>query len=706
MEKRLITSALPYVNNIPHLGNLIQVLSADVFARFSRSRGYHTRYICGTDEYGTATETKAREEKVDPETLCNRYFIIHKDIYDWFDISFDHFGRTSDPVHTEITQQIFLRLYEQGYVKSKKTVQLYSSESKMFLADRFVRGRCPKCDYPEARGDQCENCGTLLDPMDLIDPRSIIDNSVPAPRETEHLYVDLPGLCHVLEPWVMQQSEEGHWAKNAVTMTKAWIRDGLKERAITRDLKWGIPVPLDGYRNKVFYVWFDAPIGYISITASKFDDWQQWWQDDTVRLFQFVGKDNIPFHSVIFPAVLMGTGEKWNLVHHISSSEYLNYEGGSFSKSRNFGVFGDQIQATGIPSDMWRFYLMYHRPETSDYNFNWEGFQHTINTELIGNFSNLVHRILSFCRQHFPGPLPPSDQKNSFWDPVRQHQTRITDLMEGARQSAALKEIMLLCAYANRSFQNAEPWKLRTTDSDTVKVLLSNLVHLIHDIAILITPVIPQSAQKVFSLLGLSETPTWQDLGTQRSFSSLQKPRVLFQFLEDAHIQKLKQQYGGKRKDATEIFSQRVHLCAARIQEVQSHPHADRLYVLQLDDGGEGRQIVSGLVGHYTPEQLQGKTIILVENLKPTKLRKISSNGMLLAVQQDDRVEVLMLEEADPGAPVCIEGTEAQSEYTRISIDEFLKIPIISQGGKVTVSGKPLICMQQALTSAWEGPVS
>ena len=331
--KILITSALPYVNNIPHLGNLIQVLSADVFARYCRLKGYETLYICGTDEYGTATETKAIEEGITPKELCDRYYKLHTEIYRWFNIAFDRWGRTSTPNQTKITQDIFLKLDKNGYIRERTIEQLYCEKDSMFLADRYVRGKCPHCGYEEARGDQCESCGKLLDPTDLVDAKCGTCGTAPVLRETSHLYIDLPAILPKLHEWMEKARVEGFWAKNAVRMTEAWIRDGLMERGITRDLKWGIPVPRDGYRDKVFYVWFDAPIGYISITANHTDDWESWWKNpDEVRLFQFIGKDNIPFHTVIFPSSLLGSGDNWTLLHHMSSTEYLNYETGKFSK--------------------------------------------------------------------------------------------------------------------------------------------------------------------------------------------------------------------------------------------------------------------------------------------------------------------------------------------------------------------------------------
>ncbi|MDR1636602.1 MAG: methionine--tRNA ligase, partial [Treponema sp.] len=405
MKRRLITSALPYVNNVPHLGNLIQVLSADAFARFCRLRGCETLYVCGTDEYGTATETRAAEEGVSPQELCDRYYAVHSEIYRWFGIGFDKFGRTSTPIQTEVTQDIFRKLDANGFIAEHTIEQLHCDSCGRFLADRYVLGSCPHCGYPGARGDQCESCGKLLDPTELKEPRCSSCGATPQLKSTKHLYIDLPRIKDRLEAWIERASGAGFWANNAVQMTQAWIRDGLRERAITRDLKWGIPVPRPGYEKKVFYVWFDAPIGYISITgnlgAETTKDWRAfvdyWWKSpEEVELFQFIGKDNIPFHTVVFPSSLLGSGDNWTMLHHMSSTEYLNYESGKFSKTRGVGVFGTDVMETGIGPDIWRFYIFYNRPERADSLFTWKDFQEKVNGELIGNLGNLVNRTLSF----------------------------------------------------------------------------------------------------------------------------------------------------------------------------------------------------------------------------------------------------------------------------------------------------------------------
>jgi methionyl-tRNA synthetase len=727
MKKRLVTSALPYVNNIPHLGNLIQVLSADVFARYCRLAGYETLYICGTDEYGTATETRAREEGITPRELCTRYYTVHDDIYRWFNISFDKFGRTSTRKHTEITQHIFWKLYENGLITEHTIEQLYSEESQMFLADRYVRGTCPSCGYEDARGDQCESCGKLLDPADLINPRSILDNSTPVMRKTSHLYIDLPAIRPKLEEWIKTASVKGQWARNAVQMTQAWIRDGLKERGITRDLKWGIPVPLQGFQDKVFYVWFDAPIGYISITMNLTDDWESWWRDpDNTELVQFVGKDNIPFHTVIFPSSLIGTGEKWTMLHTMSSSEYLNYEGGQFSKSRGIGVFGNDAQDTGIPADVWRFYIFYNRPETSDFTFTWDDFQEKTNGELIGNLANLVNRTLTFLYKNFGGEVVSIDKSKmddswrSFWDQVRGLENEITDHLEFAQLRDAFRKVFQISSLGNRAFQAAEPWKTKDADPEGTKLLLSHLVHLLRDLSILVSPYIPDTARRIASFIGAERTG-WGDLATFEGLSSVSKPDILFGQLTDEFVAEMRERFSGSQaerkeragageagageaagagpEDPAEAFAAKVDLRTAKILSVERHPKADKLYIETLDDGETTeRQIVSGLVPYYEAEELSGRTIIIVNNLKPAKLRGVKSQGMLLAAEPegaegDERtVDVLFVDHVEPGARVLPEGVEAPSrEPGEIDIESFFSMPITVEGGVVKAGGRDLV---------------
>ena len=583
MKRKLITSALPYVNNIPHLGNLIQVLSADVFARFCRLRGYTSLYVCGTDEYGTATETKALEEGKTPRELCDYYHAIHRDIYHWFNIAFDYFGRTSTPQQTEIVQGIFKDIDKSGFIKEHAIEQLYCAHCNRFLADRYVRGICPHCGYEDARGDQCENCGKLLEPTELKAPRCSTCGATPEPRSTKHLYIDLPGIVPQYEPWMQKASVEGQWSNNAVQMTKGWLRDGLQERAITRDLKWGIPVPKAGFEDKVFYVWFDAPIGYISITKCFTDltgaDWKNWWlEQNDIELFQFIGKDNIPFHTVIFPCSLIASGKDWVKLHHISSSEYLNYESGKFSKSKGIGVFGSDAKDSGIPADMWRFYIFYNRPEKNDALFTWKDFQERVNSELVGNLCNLINRTLTFVSRYYDGVIPQRDGMASAREDVRAVTEglraaakysieKITALLEEAELRDAFHELFALSSVANKAFQDGEPWKNREADPEKAEALLFELCYLIKDLLILMHSYMPEYADAVASFLGIKiwsgnvfdwehpvqpspeNTLAWENLLERRGLERVQKPAIIFKTLENDAIAAYRERYAGSQKE-------------------------------------------------------------------------------------------------------------------------------------------------------------
>ena len=718
MKKILITSALPYVNNVPHLGNLIQVLSADVYARYCRLRGYETLYVCGTDEYGTATETRAMEEGLTPQELCARYYRIHAEVYEWFNIAFDRFGRTSTSKQTEITQSIFLGLDRNGYIKEKTVEQSYCESCGRFLADRYVRGTCPACGYREARGDQCESCGKLLDPTDLVDARCGTCGSAPVVRKTKHLYIDLPAILPKLQAWMDKASREGAWAHNAVQMTQAWIRDGLQERAITRDLKWGIPVPKAGYENKVFYVWFDAPIGYISITANHTDQWERWWKNpEEVDLVQFVGKDNIPFHTVIFPSSLLGSGERWTLLSSMSSTEYLNYESGKFSKSKGVGVFGTDAVESGIPADVWRFYLFYNRPERADAVFTWKDFQEKVNGELIGNLANLVNRTLTFLVRNFDGRVPegsvdPGESTAAhgaggsaqFWEEVRKQEARIAASLERAELRDAFRGVFALSSLGNKRFQDAEPWKLIKSDRGQVGALLRDLVHLLRDLAVLVRPYLPGTAERLRAILGL-EGLSWDSLGRPSGVQSVRAPELLFRRLEDEQIEGFRQRFGGGAsvdEGLKQRFRSRLALRVAKITAVQRHPKADKLYVETVELGGETRQIVSGLVPYYTEGELEGRNVILVTNLKAATLRGVESQGMLLAAEQGDTVEVLFVDHAQPGDPVRLAGDperEPAAETPEIDIQEFASIPLVVTDSRIQVGGTDLECRGVPVTA-------
>lgn len=723
MKRRLITSALPYVNNIPHLGNLIQVLSADVFARFCRLRGYETLYVCGTDEYGTATETRALEEGITPKELCDKFYAIHSEIYEWFNISFDRFGRTSTPKQTEITQHLFLALDKAGYIHERTIDQLYCDSCSRFLADRYIRGTCPHCGYAEARGDQCEDCGKLLDPTELLESRCGVCGMEPKMRSTDHLYIDLPQILPKLQEWLSEASERGFWARNAVQMTKSWIRDGLRERCITRDLKWGIPVPKDGYRDKVFYVWFDAPIGYISITANHTDEWETWWRNpEQVDLFQFIGKDNIPFHTVIFPCTLIGSGERWTMLHHMSSTEYLNYESGKFSKSKGIGVFGTDARDTGIPTDVWRFYIFYNRPEKSDALFTWSDFQEKVNGELIGNLANFVNRTLSFIRRFYQGSLPVAGGSGNgqFRESVQEMVSSISTHLERAELRDAFRLIFSISSLGNKVFQEGEPWRLVKEDPDQAAALMHDLTILVRHLGIMIRPYLPETSSRIMRMLGIEEGE-WSELNSWTADLQVSDVEILFSKLEDDRISDLRERFSGSQAEREsvvpisipeKIFSEKVELCVARIVEVTRHPNADKLYIERVSIGDEERQIVSGLVPYYSESELSGHNIILVKNLKPAKLRGVESQGMLLAATgrpadastdspDNERLEVIFLDDAQPGDSISVSGYEdlKPKSPSEITIDEFFEVPIKVRNKTVFVGNKPLVCSGRKVTT-------
>ncbi|MDR2343613.1 MAG: methionine--tRNA ligase [Spirochaetaceae bacterium] len=740
MKRRLITSALPYVNNVPHLGNLIQVLSADAFARFCRLRGYETCYVCGTDEYGTATETRAAEEGVSPRELCGRYWSIHDRIYRWFNINFDKFGRTSMPIHSEVTQDIFRRLDAAGFITEKTIEQLYCPACERFLADRYVRGLCPNCGYEGARGDQCESCGKLLEPTELKEPQCSSCGTKPLLKSTKHLYIDLPGLRGRLENWIDEAASRGKWARNAVQMTKSWIRDGLHERAITRDLKWGIPVPKEGFENKVFYVWFDAPIGYVSITGALAEDrgleWKPfidyWWKDpENVELFQFIGKDNIPFHTVIFPSTQLGEGGNWTMLHHMSSTEYLNYETGKFSKSMGVGVFGTDVMETGIPADVWRFYIFYNRPEKSDALFVWNDFCEKVNAELIGNLGNLVNRTLSFVTRYYEGLVPPpqegeQEKTSRFWEKVREYEAAITEKLEWAELREAFHLIFELSSFANKTFQDGEPWRTRKDAPQAAAALIRNLCLLVRDLAILASPFIPEAAGKIAGFFG-GETGglslDWKDLCRPDGIERVVKSAVLFEKLDYDRMAELRERFSGVQADRSppgltkgpqndrgvpppdlqptsgedleKRFTETVDLRVAKIVGIEKHAKADKLYIETLDIDGEERVIVSGLVPFYREDELLNRHIIVVYNLKPARLRGVESRGMLLAASlktaEGEVVEVLDGKAAATGARAHLEGMEAPSvPPPEIDIEAFSALPIRVRQNTVYVGGRAL----------------
>jgi len=710
-NKILVTSALPYVNNVPHIGNMVCIISADVYARFLRSRGVDVISVLGTDEHGTTTETKAIEEGITPKQVCEKYFKIHKKIYDWFESSFDCFGRTTSKENYEITQDIFKKLNENKFIKKDILIQSYCSECKKFLADRFVEGICPKCGYKDARGDQCENCGALLNATELLNSKCKICGTKPITKESEHLFIDLPKLAPMLEKWIKKQSVKGRWSQNAKTMTDAWLRDGLKLRCITRDLKWGIPVPLKGFEKKVFYSWFDAPIGYIGITRECRKDWKDWWFGKDVKLVQFMGKDNIPFHTVMFPASLIGTKDGYILLDRISSNEYINYEGGQFSKSRSLGVFGNDAIKTGIPADVWRYYIMVNRPEKSDTDFSWDDFQSKINNELVANLGNFINRAISFINRFCNSEVPeakPDKRDEKLIKEVNGEIKKTTELLDDIQLKDALKNIMHISKLGNQYFQETEPWKAINENKEKAETCLAICANMAKDLSILIRPYMPETSLKICKQLNIKELD-WKEIGklSLKKNHKINKAKPLFNKLDDKDVEKFKKEFGGKRaeekgdENPKDIFS-KLDLKVAKIVSVEDHPDADKLLVMKINLGKEERQIVAGIKENYSKEELQDRNIVVVTNLKPAKLRGIESNGMLLAAVEEKHgkeiVKLLSAENSSPGDDVFIEGIKKEPAK-ELGFEEFKEIEMkTDSNGHVLYKGKPLKTKKQEIT--------
>ncbi|KAJ9203718.1 hypothetical protein DTO166G4_6650 [Paecilomyces variotii] len=595
----LITSALPYVNNVPHLGNVVgSVLPADTFARFCKARGYQTLFICGSDEYGTATETKALEEGVEPAELCAKYHAIHKGIYDWFRINFDIFGRTPTAQQTQIVQDVFRGLWKNGYIEEQETTQPFCpvpTHSK-FLADRFVEGECSICHDLGARGDQCDKCGNLLDPLEpestedaqaktsgqddedvvtkatgwLINPRCKLDGATPEKRKTKHLYLRLDALRDQIVSWFEKASKEGEWSANCISITQSWIDKGLKPRGITRDLRWGVPIPTDvegldeeEYKNKVFYVWFDACIGYMSITKNYTDgdnlsgtNWEKWWKNpEQVSLYQFMGKDNVPFHTIIFPGSQLGTGGKWTQVHKLSATEYLNYEGGKFSKSKGVGVFGTNAKDTGIDPDIWRFYLLSRRPETNDSEFKWDEFVSANNDHLLKNVGNLVQRVVKFTQAKMESKVPDftkySDEVlEEHKKQVNAHLKEYLEHMEAMKQRQGLSDVLHISALGNKLLQdNKLDNRLFTEEPDRCAAVIGLALNHLHLLASILSPFMPGTSESIFRQIGVVPEPlipdTWE-VDILKPGHVIGEPKLLFSQIPTSKIEEWRLAYGGE----------------------------------------------------------------------------------------------------------------------------------------------------------------
>ena len=565
MSKILITSALPYINGVPHLGHMVGcLLPSDVYARFMRMMGHEVLYIAGTDEHGTTSEVGALKEGLSVEDYCNKYHAEHKATYDAFELSFDCFGRTSSPQNKEITYHIFSKLDENGFIDEKTIKQVYSVDDKQFLADRYITGTCPYCGYDKARGDQCENCTKVLEPTELINPKSTISGSTNLEvRETKHLFLNLPKIEKRLAEWV--KSKEPYWPDVAYSIAQKWLKEGLQERCITRDLKWGFPVNKAGYEDKVFYVWFDAPIGYIGITKQWADekpqerDWKKWWLNaDDVKYVEFMGKDNVPFHAIFFPAMLLGTGEKWTFVDYLKGMSYLTFEGGKFSKSEHRGVFADKA-VEEFPADYWRYWLMANAPESSDSSFTFDGFVSTVNKDLNGVLGNFVSRVLKMTASKFSSEVPAggafTSQENELISALQEKVNNYFSYLENMEFRKALNELRAIWVDGNNYISVAEPWSVIKENPERAAAILRVCINLIRIYAILSYPIMPKVAENMLAKLGLSvqDMPSLKNFDVKEqiqflnSFAKFEVGDALFERITPEKCQELKEKYGSQK---------------------------------------------------------------------------------------------------------------------------------------------------------------
>lgn len=566
MSKILITSALPYVNGVHHLGHLVGcLLPSDVYARYMRMMGHEVLYVCGTDEHGTPSEVGAAKEGMDVADYCLKYHNRHKEAYDAFNLSFDYFGRTSSEQNREITYHIFEQLDKNGLIEEESIKQIFSIDDNRFLPDRYVTGTCPHCGYDKARGDQCENCTKVLDPTELINPRSTISGSTNLEvRETKHLFLNLPKLEKQLAEWV--KSKEPFWPDVAYSIAQKWLKEGLRPRCITRDLKWGFPVPKKGFEDKVFYVWFDAPIGYLGITKQWADEktgernWKDWWLDaKDVYYVQFMGKDNVPFHSISFPATLLGTGENWTKVDYLKGMSYLTFEGGKFSKSEQRGVFAEDA-VKEFPADYWRYWLISNAPEASDSSFTFDLFAGVVNKDLNGVLGNFVSRVMKMTASKIGAEVPAGGEMTEVEEKLiadlQEKADNYCKYMEGLEFKKAMNELRAIWVDGNNYISVTEPWTVIKTDPARAAAILRVCLNLIRIYALLSAPVMPETSAKILAKFGLNaaDMPVLKGFNAAKEIEALQPGHkfevgdALFERIAPEKTEELKAKYGSDKK--------------------------------------------------------------------------------------------------------------------------------------------------------------
>lgn len=672
-EKILVTSALPYANGPLHLGHIAGAyLPADVFVRYQRLKKRDVIFIGGSDEHGVPITIAAEQQKISPQAIVDKYHTLNKASFEKIGMSFDNYSRTSLPLHHKISQEFFLKLHARGYLSEQSVTQLFCEHCNRFLADRYVEGTCPICQAEGARGDQCDTCGRSIDQIQLIDPICITCKNKPVIKATRHWFINLKKLQPQIKAWLDTKT---HWKENVKNFCDGWFKTGLEDRAVTRDLRWGVPVPLPGYENKVLYVWFDAPIGYISSTvewAQKIgqpDKWKEYWADKNTRLIHFIGKDNIVFHAIIWPLILMGHGE-YILPDNIPANEYMNLEGGKFSKSRDHAVWLDKYLEK-FPPDPLRYCLAANAPETKDADFSWQEFQQRHNNELADILGNFVNRSLTFLQKNFGNrvPLPGAfdDLDIEMLARLKQAPQEIGSLLENFEVRKAVAAFMDLARFANKYFNDQQPWLTIKQNPQKCATTFYACLQVLKGLAVLMEPILPFSARDLWDMLNLA-TPLaeqrWDEAGNADVpvGHQLGKSKILFQKIEDdvieAEIMKLKNATGKTNEQPEEpVMSEKIsydqfktiELRIATVLEAEKVEKADKLLKMKIDLGSEQRTIVAGIALNYTPEQMKGKQIVVVANLEPAKIRGIESHGMLLAaVADDNRLSVLVPEKEMP----------------------------------------------------------
>ena len=672
MSKRiLVTSALPYANGPIHLGHLAGAyLPADLYTRYHRLKGNEIIHICGSDEHGVPITIAAEKEGVSPKEIVDRFHEANKEVFKKAGIHFDYYGRTSSDTHRETSQEFFKTLHNQGVFKKKTEEQLYDKDADMFLPDRYVKGTCPVCGHPEAFGDQCEKCGSSLSPTELIDPVSAITGNKPISKKTEHWYLPLGDFQERLEKWIGSRE---NWKPNVTGQCKSWLDTGLGDRAVTRDLTWGVPVPLPEAKGKVLYVWFDAPIGYISATKEwaeekgEPDAWKTWWQDKETSLVHFIGKDNIVFHCIMFPAMLMQHGD-YVLPENVPANEFLNLEGRKLSTSKGWAVWLNEYLEQ-FEADLLRYVLGTTLPEAKDADFSWKDFQARVNGELADILGNFVFRTTSFTQKFYDGKVPalknPSKADLNALGAIGEQKEKIETAYQSFKFREAIAETMNLARTGNRYFTETEPWKTRKENPHACANTLYVCAQICGALSVLYHPVMPQKMGQLRNQLGIPEAAGWDDVSDNMVAAGqlLAEQEILFTKIEDetveTEIQKLKERSGEpemifpelKKETSFNKFSS-IDLRAGKIIEAKKVKKSDKLIQITVDLGFEKRIILSGIAEFFDADEIVGKSVCVVANLAPKKMMGIESNGMILMGEDSDGKLHFVSTEAEPGSPI------------------------------------------------------